>query len=496
MPNINLRDYQKSSIDQLRKGYAEGHVRQILAASTGSGKSIIAMSILDSAKNRGSRVMFVCDRRVLVDQFSRHLDRNMIEHGCIMANHWNYNPQRSVQVASIQTLERMKAWYDCDVLIVDEIHAVMRKSLKKFIEENPSKKIIGLTATPFQKDIGGYFTNVVNVITMKELVEQGFLVPFKVYVAKQIDTTGVKIVAGEWQKDDLESRSLEIVGDVVAEYMRLSNTIFGRPKKTICFSSGVAHSQELAQRFATAGLNFVSISYLDTDEYKQQVLEDFAKPDSDINGVISSDILVRGFDQTDVEHVIIARPLRKAFSMHVQMVGRGARPHPDKKFCVIQDHSGNWLRFEDDWENLYENGVKKLKADVDTKTRKEPTEKEKKESKCPACSALWPKGSDSCASCGYVRQRKAIESVAGEMVELKSGKKVSFSERQAFYSELLHIAHTQNYNPNWASHKYKNKFGVWPNGLDKTMIPPSLATKNWVKRATIAWVKGRQKGAA
>ncbi|MEG7982409.1 helicase-related protein, partial [Listeria monocytogenes] len=87
----------------------------------------------------------------------------------------------------------------------------------------------------------------------------------------------------------------------------------------ICFSSGVAHGEELVRRFAEVGLNFVQISYRDSDEYKTEVLQEFAKPDTCIHGVISSDILSRGFDQTDVEHVILARPLRKSFSMHVQM---------------------------------------------------------------------------------------------------------------------------------------------------------------------------------
>ena len=336
---VELRPYQSDSIESLRDGFKNGHKRQVLAASTGAGKSIISLSILDAAREKGSKVMFLCDRRVLVDQFSRHLDKFGIDHGCYMAGHWRYRPYERVQVASIQTVEKMGSWPAVDLVIVDEIHACMRASLKKFMTTNPDIKVLGLTATPFHREMGKYFTSVTNVITMEELVKSGFLVPFRVFVATEIDTTGVKVMnTGEWQQGELEKRGLSIVGDVVADYVRIAQEVFGGPRKTIVFSSGVAHGTELMNRFKDVGINAVQISYLDDEEYKRQVLEDFAKPDTDIKIVVSSDILTRGFDQTDVEHVVIAKPLRKAFSMHVQMVGRGARPHDGKKFCVIQDN--------------------------------------------------------------------------------------------------------------------------------------------------------------
>jgi superfamily II DNA or RNA helicase len=494
MSDIKLREYQTSSIEQLEKGFYDGHVRQILAASTGAGKSIIAMSILDSANKAGLRVTFVCDRRILVDQFSLHLSRHGIHHGCVMSGHWRYKPSERVQVASIQTLERMKEWTPSDLIIVDEIHAVMRKSLKTFIENNPNTKIIGLTATPFHKELGNYFTNIVNVITMNELVEKKFLVPFRVFIAKEIDTSGVKITAGEWQKDALEERGLNIVGDVVSEYVKLSNSIFGGYKKTICFSSGVIHSKELASRFNEMGLNFVPISYLDSEEVKQQILQDFYRPDSTINGVISSDILIRGFDQTDVEHIIIARPLRKAFSMHVQMVGRGARPHPLKESCVIQDHSGNWLRFSDDWENLFRDGVKKLSSEVETRSRKEPTDREKKDAKCPSCSALWTSSDDKCDNCGFIRVKiKHIMNIPGTLEELKASNAKLQINNQEFYSQVIYYARSRGFKNGWAAHKYKEKFNVFPRGLKLDPKPPTPETLRWIKSRAIAFSKGKAK---
>lgn len=492
MSDIVLRPYQSDSIEALREGLRTGHNRQVLAAATGAGKSILAMAMLDYARSKGSKVMFVCDRRVLVNQFSKHLTSHGIEHGVYMADHWRYRPLEKVQVASIQTLEKMKAWPQCELIFIDEIHAVMRKSLKKFMDNNPQTKIIGLTATPFHEDLGKYFSNIVNVVTMEQLVKEGFLVPFRVFVATEIDTRGVKVTAGEWQKDQLEERGLKVVGNVVEDYIRISQEVFGGYRKTICFSSGVKHGEELVRKFASHGLNFVQISYLDSEEYKESVLKEFAKPDTDINGVISSDILTRGFDQTDVEHIIIAKPLRKSFSMHVQIVGRGARPHSGKQFCVIQDNSGNWLRFSEDWDQVFHEGTKSLANDADKKPRKEPTEREKSEAKCPKCGALWPKHSDICSHCGHVRQRRAmVETVNGIIKELTGSS--AKADKQRFYSELVFLAQSRGYKPGWSAIKYKEKFGVYPRGLDDIPATPSMATLKWVQSRQIAWAKSRRK---
>lgn len=488
---IQLRKYQEDSIASLRNEFINGCTRQVLTAATGAGKSIIALNIIQRTIEAGKRVMFVCDRRVLVEQFSMHLSRNGIDHGVVMSGHWRHRLYEQVQVASIQTLERSR-WPSVDLIIIDEIHSVIRKSLKEFIEHNPKQKIIGLTATPFHPELGKLFDSVTNVVTMKSLIDEGFLVPFKVFVAKEIDTKGVKIVGDEWQKDQLEERGLRLVGDVVDEYIKLSHQVFGGYRKTICFSTGVNHSQQLQKQFAERGLNFLSISYKDSEDEKERILEEFAKPDTDINGLISTDILTKGFDRSDVEHVILARPLRKSFSTHVQMVGRGARPHEGKQFCVVQCHAGNWLRFADDWEDLFHDGVKTLGSNPDKKTRKEPTEKEKKESKCPKCKVLWTFPDDKCGQCGFVRERKKnIDSIAGEMQELVGSVKVNKDNKQDMYSQLLYYARSKGFKEGFASHKYKERFGVFPKGLHNIPKPPTQETLNWLKSRSIAFAKSK-----
>jgi DNA repair protein RadD len=491
---LELRQYQSDSVESLRQGFRDSHIRQVLAAPTGAGKSRIMEYMIRAAIEKGSRVMFMCERRILVEQFSAHLDRAGIDHGILMAGHWRYRPGKLVQIASAQTLERMETLPAIDILFIDELHACLRASVIRMMETRPTLRIVGATATPFHPAIGKYFTKVVSVTSMAKLVEEKFLVPFRVFVAKEIDTAGLKIVAGEWKKDDLEKRGQQIVGDVVADYIRISHEVFGGYRKTICFSCGIAHGAELAQRFNEAGVNAVQISSEDNEEYRDEVLKDFAQPDSAIKVVISVAILSRGFDQSDVDYVILARPLKKSFSEHVQMVGRGARIHPGKTMCVIQDNSGNWLRFADDWDTLYNDGVQELGKGQDSKPKKEPTQEQKEAAKCPKCSVVWA-GGDTCLNCGHVRvKRNDVVAVAGEMVEIGATKrkadKHSPEQKADWYAQLIGYANFRGYKPGWAWHKYKDKFGVQPSMSTPAPKPLGAEVERWIISANIRKAKG------
>lgn len=496
MNTLQLRPYQGDSVESLRQGFRDSHIRQVLAAPTGAGKSRIMEYMIRSAVEKGSRIMFICERRILVEQFSAHLEKAGIAHGILMAGHWRYQPHQQVQIASAQTLERMESLPAIDIAFIDELHACLRKSIIRMIEKRPNLRIVGATATPFHPAIGKYFTKVVSVTSMAKLVEDNFLVPFRVFVAKEIDTTGLKVVAGEWKKDDLEKRGQQIVGDVVADYIRISNEVFGGYRKTICFSCGIAHGTELAQRFNEAGIYAVQISSDDNEEYRDEILKDFAKADSQIKVVISVAILSRGFDQSDVEYVILARPLKKSFSEHVQMVGRGARIHENKKIAVIQDNSGNWLRFADDWEKLYNEGVTELGQGQDMKPKKEPTKEQKEAAKCPKCGVIWA-GSLTCLHCGFVRtKRNDVVAVAGEMVEIGSGtkkEKYSLDQKTDWYAQLIGYANLKGYKKGWAFYQYKQKFGVQPSMSAPRAVPIEAEVARWIVSNNIRKAKGAQK---
>lgn len=487
---LQLRDYQISCLDKLRDGF-HSHRAQMLYAPTGAGKTETAISLMMAAADKGNSVAMIMDRRVLCDQTSARLEKYQIDHGVLMAGHWRYRPDRKIQICSAQTLEKRGAFPGLKLMIVDEAHCT-RDSIAQFINHHPHIKVVGLSASPFTKGLGNIYSNVVNATTTRELVDSGMLAPLRVFISKEIDMKGASKVAGEWSAKDATDRGIKITGDIVAEWVKKTHEIFGGPKKTIVFCAGVAHGEDLSRQFAEAGYNFVSISYKDDDEFKEQAIKEFSKPDSDIHGLIATDILTKGFDQADVMIGISARPFTKSFSSHVQQLGRIMRPHQDKSDAIWLDHSGNYLRFKDQWDALYGDGVDAL-DDGAEKAKPEPTDKQKEAAKCPKCGALWPHNSDTCAHCGMVRVRKNdVVSIAGELQELdgRSEKKEKFTSeyKESFYQGLLGYAKQKGYKDGWAFHKYMDKFGIQPH-WKKQVSFPTVEVLNWITSQNIRFAK-------
>jgi superfamily II DNA or RNA helicase len=490
---LSLRPHQAEVVEKINQGFEAGHRCQLLYAPTGFGKTEVAMAIMREVSRNYKRAAMVMDRIVLVDQTSNRLSRYKLDHGVMMSGHWRYRPHERIQICSAQTLEKRGNDLDIDLLIIDECH-VQRMSIIEMIKKNPRMRVIGLTATPFTKGLGDVYTHVVGAKSTSDLIQDGWLTPLRIFIAKEIDMTGAAKVGGEWSQDQATERGMKITGDIVAEWIKQTNRIFGRPVKTVVFAAGVDHGRDLERQFKQQGYNFTAISYKEDTGLKREVIDDFAKPDTQIHGLIATDILTRGFDVPDVLIGVSARPFSKSFSSHVQQMGRVMRPSPGKFFGVWLDHSGNYIRFREDWEKLFDEGVTELTKDGE-KTKKEPSEREKKEAKCPACGALWTFKGSVCGSCGFEKPIRGVSSVAGELQELEGKGQNMRAEQQQFYSELLFYAQLRGFKEGWAAHKYKEKFSVFPRGLSSTTKQPSNKTLSWIRSRQIAWSKSKARAA-
>ena len=493
---LTLLPHQVSTLDSLRAGFAQGHRAQMLYAPCGSGKTEMAVSMMDKAAKmvKPKRTAMLVDLKLLCAQTSARLMKYAVDHGIIQPESPRYRPELPIQVCMVQTLEARGGFPEVDLLIIDEAHT-LRASVVEFVRNNPAVKVVGLSGSPFTKGLANTYTNVVSACTVNQLLERGLLISPRVFIAKQIDMTDAKKIAGEWSDKEATERGIKITGDVVAEWIAKTNEVFGGPKKTIVFCSGVAHGADLVQKFSEVGFNFISVSYKDDDEYKKQVLEDFAKPDTEIHGLIATDLLTKGFDVTDVCVGISARPFSKSFSAHVQQLGRIMRPHEDKDAAIWLDHSGNFLRFRDQWDDLCANGVSEL-DDGAEKIKPEPTDVDKEAAKCPKCGHLWNSSSDVCSHCGFVRTRKNdVVAVAGEMTELSLApkkEKYSAEYKESFYAQLIGWTVESNKKPGMAFYKYQEKFGVQPSMSKPRAVTPGPEVLSWIKSRNIAWAKTRR----
>lgn len=521
--SLVLRDYQSAAIESARENIRKGHRRQILCAPTGAGKTIIALGLMKLAMEAGSRSAFITDRSALVDQTSQAMDLYGIDHGVMQAAHWRSNPYAFVQLVSAQTLGRRigNGGYvshylrDLKFVLIDECHTLYKSTLDWLKKLPETTSIIGLTATPFTKGLGNHFGAIVNVATTDGLIASGALVKPIVYATVEADISGVAVKStGEWDDAGLERAGVTIVGDVATEYVKLSTEHFGKPEKAICFSSTVAHGEEICRAMASIGLNFQNISYLDDEDDRRRKINEFRKPDSAITGLVSCDALAKGFDVPDVKVCILCRPLRKSLTTHIQQIGRAMRPAPGKDKALVIDHTGNAMRFLEDTVDFWDRGVDDLNdgTEKDRKPR-ELTEKERKERACPSCKAVFPVATPICPACGWERPPKAsgVTVVSGTTHQLDLSKHTSTRKFDFANHPLLKdpaFAHRsfvawaterkrgdEMAGRRWAAGLFKGVYERWPpHEYDRFPLAPDLLTfdvESFCRREMARYSKSR-----
>lgn len=412
---VELRDYQKAAFDKARDAVRQGSKRILICAPTGSGKTVLASALMEMVREKGNRASFVVDRLSLIQQTSDTFDRYGLDHGVIQSQHPRWAPHMPLQLCSIQTLGRRR-WPETAVDVFDEAH-VLHKTHKERMTQRESI-VVGLTATPFTKGLGKWFDVVINVTTTRMLIDQGWLSPYRIFSCVEPDMTGVAVKSsGEWDDTQASGKALEVVGDVVAEYIK-----HGENRKFICSAVDTAHVDELARQFLSAGINVATYTYKDKEEDRADVTAEFKKPGSVIRGLITVTAASRGFDVPDVSCVIMARPLRKSLAEHIQLFGRGLRISPEtgKADCVVLDHSGNCARFFEECETFFDFGSGEL-DDGKKREKPKPKKKELEPVKCPECRALH-KPAPACPCCGHeYPKREAVQHVPGTLKELIAG---------------------------------------------------------------------------
>lgn len=492
------RPFQVSAHDALRQGVRDGHKNQLLMAPTGAGKSYLGLRLAHEALLKGKRAVFVCDRTTLINQTSQTADSyGLAAHGIVQANHWRRDKSMPFQIASAQTLAKRDFWPDADLIIIDEAHT----QLKVWTEYIMRTKAvcIGLSATPFSPGLGKLFTNLVNATTMNELTQSGVLVPMRVLSCKKANMEGAATAGGEWTDSAAEERGMEIVGDVVSEWFK-----FGENRKSIVFGATIAHCQELCRQFIDSGVMAAVFTADTTPDERAVLLKEYRKQDSALRVLISVEALAKGFDVPDVGCVVDCRPLRKSLSTAIQMWGRGLRSSPEtgKKDCLLLDHSGNILRFLEDFTEIFFNGLDALDMGekLDKKIRKEEDKDEAKG--CPSCG--YKPFAKRCMACGYEYQAPAlVGAIPGEMQEVMLGKKKLADDHMHLWHQVCTYARAHSIPDKQrgrAWHLYQKITGKEPpKAWSFTEAPNVEITRNVRNKITslnMAYVKGRSGVAA
>ena len=452
---------------------------------TGSGKTKQAAHIIKGARAKGKRCAFVVPMISLIDQaYNAFVDEGIDpypEMSIVQSDHPFSNMAAPVQVCSQATLTRRYAFPDADIVIIDEAHVVSR-FVYRWMVMKPDTLFIGLSATPWTKGLGKHYDKLIVCSTTQELIDEGYLSPFRVFAPSAPDLQGIKTILGDFDKKELGKRvsNKALVADTVSTYLEKAVGL-----SALCYAANRAHAKQLQGAFLNRG---VSAGYIDARtslEDREVIRKQFHS--GDIKVVCNVGCLTTGVDW-DVRCIILARPT-KSEMLFTQMIGRGLRTAEGKDECLILDHSDthNRLGFVTDIHHTH--------LDMG-RTGKKPEVKKKEilPKPCPKCSFM--KTERKCPECGFITEPQSnVTTKSGKLVELKKKPKYTNEEAIEIWRMFLWIANEKGYKAGWAkysaSQMTKSSTGM---GSQEQPLEPSEKVRKYAKYLQIKNAKSRSYG--
>jgi len=504
------RDYQEEDVN-----YAMHHGKDdkvIHCSPTGSGKTIIQALIAKREMARGDSTAILTPRNEIFTQTARVLaDQVGVENVAILrakrqGERWN--PVAPVHCVSWPTLisraRRSNFWFpDVKRVLVDECHLSMAPKILELLHHYaPKARIDGYTATPARqtgKGLGRFFTEIKHVTSVRRLITDGWLAPCEYWGGATPDLAGMKVVRGDYVNAPLSRACVELVGDVVDNWLRLASE-----RHTIVFAVDIAHCEALHDRFRELGVTSASLHVKKTPEQRAEIVEQFKA--GQIQVLCNVSIASYGFDAPSVNCIVIARPT-KSIVLHLQMIGRGMRPavtdlgdvikspeHPGFKTCMILDHAGNVtsLGMADD---LFRWRLDEGKKACENWTKDPQSgEHEKREQVCAECSHIFS-GQRICPKCGWEvpLTKRDVSVKEADLVRLGKNMVKALPEgwvnHEQFYAMLRHSAKANEKPDNWARNQFKKKALCWPlpEWDSQSTIPPDKRVRNYIQSRNYAY---------
>ena len=431
-----LRDYQQDVFDRLKLELLHNK-RIICQMPCRSGKSYIMYEICKKANLKGTNVLILAHRNLLLDQHRTLIDLP------------------NVRITSRQTEVRHLGEHGkVDIILCDECHLSAADTYKKIFDFYSNAVIIGMTATPCRLDgrsLGEIYQKIIKGPTVKYLIGIGAISPFDHYAPKlNINMDNVKIGDGDYNQKDLEEVMIDskIYGDIIANYEKLA-----KGKQAIAYCVSIKHAQEICNLFNRHGYEAKCIHSKIPKKEREQILDDFKAQKFTI--IVSVDCISEGISLPSCEVCLMLRPTQ-SYALYVQQGMRALTPSPEKRAIII-DYIGN----------VYRHGMLDEEEEFSLTERKKcknsSGEPEVLVRVCQKCLRTYAGTSPICPYCGADNGKTKKEIENEKKAELERIEKIEKKKRrmevgmQDTFGGLVEIAKERGYAPGWCLAQAKIK---------------------------------------
>lgn len=336
---FELKDHQKSAIDNLKEMRGSGESIALLYHATGTGKTATAVS---DAKDCGERTLFLAHTKELVSQARTTFEDVWQDKQVGMYVAEQKDVSAYVVCASIQSVAQNIEQFkpdDFGYIIIDECHHGTASTYKKVLGYFKPKFTLGLTATPERtdgEDLLELFRNVAHKLDLKTAVEIDELAPVRcIRIRTNVDLSTVRINGIKYYSQDLESKLYvpernRIIIDTYLQYVR--------NKKTVVFCASIKHAESISQLFKEHGIASEAVSGNLKNSVRTRILDEYEN--GSINVLCACDLLNEGWDSPKTEVLFMARPTMSK-TLYMQQLGRGMRKCDGKEYLVVFDFIDN-----------------------------------------------------------------------------------------------------------------------------------------------------------
>ena len=401
--NITDRYYQKTAIKAVCEHYNSKHRKGLLVMATGTGKTRVAISLVDVLKRNDwvKNVLFLADRTSLVKQAHKNFVKLLPnETTCVLNEGGDRDLNARITFSTYQTMinfidtdEKPFSVGRFDLIIIDEAH---RSIFGKYgaIFNYFDAMLIGLTATPrdevdkstydiFEMEQGspnyayeledavsdGYLVNYAGfkrgTMILKEGIKYSNLSQEEKNQMERIweyEKTRKALEGDEYHRDIANNEmftyihNIDTIDKVLQDLMENGLKVQSgeRIGKTIIFAYRHTHAELIVERFNTLypeyGAGFCAL--IDNQvTYAQDLIDKFEKRDAEPQIAVSVDMLDTGIDVPDVLNLVFFKPVKSKIKF-MQMIGRGTRlsqgvfGDKDKNEFYIFDWCCNFDYFE------------------------------------------------------------------------------------------------------------------------------------------------------